>query len=228
MTVAWRTDEPRLTAADVDGATFPRTPWGRRGYDEAAVDDLLGRVTRELQMCANEATGLREEAMRLRAKAIASQRGKPGDWLADASEAHVMAVKIVSEAQVTADRYVTDAREYAGRLTQDAQGRREEMLAEAERVLADARAQARNAASVALDEPVPEQAHGPLRAARAAAAYQGTFNGVYLTHVSLLVDTLQQMLSDWKRKELDGGPGPGAADPSPAPRGTALARKETS
>jgi phage tail tape-measure protein len=139
-----------------------------------------------------------------------------------------MAVAIVSEAQVTADRYVTDAREYAGRLTGDAQEQREEMLAEAERVLADARQQARTAADAALDEPVPEYPAGPLRAARAAAAYGQTFNGVYLTHVSLLVDTLQQMLGDWKRKELGGDREPAAAHRPPAPRETANARKEHS
>ena len=221
MTTPWRTDAPRMTADDVEATGFPRTPWGRRGYDENAVDIFLSAVRDELRACANEATGLREEVARLRRRFVTTQRGEPGEWLADASEAHAMAVAIVSEAQVTADRYVTDAQEYAGWLTGDAQERREEMLAEAERVLADARAQARTAADAALDEPVPEYPAGPLRAARAAAAYQGTFNGVYLTHVSLLVDTLQQMLSDWKSKELgDGGQD---ADRSPAPRETVIA-----
>ena len=228
MTIAWREDEPRMTAADVEAAAFPMTPWGRRGYDPDAVAGFLARIRGELVMCANEATGLREEVMRLRRRFVTSQRGTPGEWLADAGEAHAMAVAIVSEAQVTADRYVTDAREYAGRLTGDAAEQREEMLAEAERVLGDARTQARDAADAALDEPVPDRAGGPLRAARAAAAYQGTFNGVYLTHVCLLVDTLQQMLGDWKHKELGGDREPAAADRSPAPRETATAREERS
>lgn len=201
MTVTWRGDAPRMTAADVEAAAFPRTPWGRRGYDEAAVEEFLGLVRAELRTCAGEAAGLREEVMRLRRRFVTAQRGEAGEWLADAEEAHAMAVAIVSDAQVAADRYVTDAREYAGRLTVTAREQREQMLAEAERVLADARAQARDAAGAAMDEPVPDYPAGPLQAARAAAAYQGTFNGVYLTHVSLLVDTLQQMLSDWKRKE---------------------------
>jgi DivIVA domain-containing protein len=226
MTIAFRKDEPRVTAADVKAAALPLTPWGRRGYNPDAVDELLDRVARELRMCANEATGLREEVMRLRRRFVTSQRGEPGEWLADASEAHAMAVAIVSEAQVTADRYVTDAQEYAGRLTGEAQERRENMLAEAERVLGDARTQARDAADAALDEPVPDRADGQLRAVRAAAAYQGTFNGVYLTHVSLLVDTLQQMLGDWKRKELGDGREPAVAGRSPAPRETATAREE--
>ena len=63
MTVAWRGDTPRLTAADVAAAEFPRTPWGRRGYDETAVAGYLARVRDELMMCANEAAGLREEVM---------------------------------------------------------------------------------------------------------------------------------------------------------------------
>jgi DivIVA domain-containing protein len=225
VTVAWREDAPRLTAADIDPAAFPLTPWGRRGYDQGAVDALLARVRDELMMSANDATGLREEVMRLRRRFVATQRGDAGEWLADAEGAHAMAVHIVSEAQVTADRYVTDALEYAGRIAGDAQGRHEEILAEAERVLADARAQARDAADAALDEPAPGPAGGPLRAARAAAAWQGTFDGVYLTHVSLLVDTLQQMLADWKRKELGGG-GQEPANSSPVTGEIAITREE--
>ena len=223
MTAPWRGAGPRMTALDVPGATgtaFPLTPWARRGYDQGAVDAFLDRVHDELETCANEATGLRDEVARMRQKVADILRGKGVDWLADAGEAHAMAVAIASEAQVTADRYVTEAQEYAGRLAEDAQRRREEMLAEAERVLADARTQARDAANEALDEPVPAQADGPLRAARAAAAYQGTFDGVYLTHVSLLVDTLQRMLADWQRKEL------GVADRSPVPGEIVIAREE--
>lgn len=227
VTVTLRGDEPRLTVSGVDQASFPLTPWGRRGYDPGAVDAFLDRVRAELAAGANEATGLREEVMRLRRRFVASQRGEPGEWMADAAEAHAMAVAIVSEAQVTADRYVAGAQEYSARLTQDASERREVMLAEAERVLAAAREQARDAADAALDEPVPDHPAGPLRAARAAAAWQGTFDGVYLTHVSLLVDTLQQMLSDWKRKER-GGEEPDAADTAPVPAEIAIAREESS
>jgi DivIVA domain-containing protein len=223
VTVAWRNEAPRLTAADVDPAAFPLTPWGRRGYDQAAVDALLTRIRDELMMSANEATGLREEVMRLRRRFVATQRGDAGEWLADAEGAHAMAVHIVSEAQATADRYVTDAQEYAGRIAGDAQGRREEILAEAERVLADARAQARDAADAALDEPVPDPAGGTLRAARAQAAYDGKYNGVYLEHVSLNIEniqhqvsTVQRMLANWRRKELGAGPEPAPRPPLPA------------
>jgi DivIVA domain-containing protein len=201
--VAWRGDEARLTAADVDAATFPRTPWGRRGYDEAAVEEFLDLVSRELLMCANEATGLREEAIRLRRRFI--QRDGMGDWLADAGEAHAMAVAIVSEAQATADRYVASAQEYSARLTEDARERREAMLAEAERVLADAQAQARAAAAAALDEPVPELAAGPLRAVRASNAYGRTFNRVYLANATVLVEALARMLGDWQAQEAREG-----------------------
>ena len=235
MTATWHSDAPRMTAADVDAAAFPRTPWGRRGYDETAVEVFLDGVRDELRMCANEAAGLREEVMRLRRRFVTTQRGEPGEWLASAEEAHAMAVSIVSEAQVTADRYVTDAQEYAGRLTEDAQGQRDRMLAEAEQALADARAQARDAADAALDEPVPEYPAGQLRAARARAAYDGTFNGVYLSHVSLTVEnleqmvgTLKQMVGDWKRKEMGGGGHePGAADRSPDPGEIATAGRES-
>jgi DivIVA domain-containing protein len=203
MTVTWREDEPRLTAAGVEAAGFPRTPWGRRGYDEAAVNGFLDQVRAELVMLANEKTGLMEEVIRLRRRFIA--RDGAGEWLADAGEAHAMAVAIVSEAQVTADRYVADAQEYSARLTQDASERREAMLAEAEQVLADARAQARWAASAAMEAPVPEQAAGPLRAARASDAYARTFNRVYLTNAVVLAEALLKMLGDWKQHEASDG-----------------------
>ena len=70
MTVTWREDEPRLTAAGVEAASFPRTPWGRRGYDEAAVNGFLGQVQAELVLLANEKTELADEVMRLRRRFI--------------------------------------------------------------------------------------------------------------------------------------------------------------
>ncbi len=212
MTVTWREDEPRLTAAGVEAVSFPRTPWGRRGYDEAAVNGFLDQVQAELVMLANEKTGLADEVMRLRRRFIA--RDGDGEWLADTGEAHAMAVAIVSEAQVTADRYVADAQQYSARLTQDASERREAMLAEAEQTLADARAQARRAASAAMEAPVPEQAAGPLRAARASDAYARAFNRVYLTNAVVLAEALLKMLGDWKEHEASDGQHP---DVKPAP-----------
>lgn len=213
MTVTWREDEPRLTAADVDAAAFPRTPWGRKGYDIAAVNAFLYRVHAELIRYANETTGLREEAMRLRRRFI--QRDGAGEWLADDAEAHQMAVAIVSEAQVTADRYVASAQEYSARLTRDAAQRREAMLAEAEQVLADARTQAAAAAAAAMDEPVPDQAAGPLRAARASDAYGRAFNRVYLGNALVLAEALMKMLDDWKAHEAGDGQAAGHADALP-------------
>jgi hypothetical protein len=224
MTVTWREDEPRMTAADLRAAVLPLALWGRRGYDKAAVDEILGLAVDELIRLVNERTGLIAEAERLR-RVIANLQGG-GVWLSGTEEAHAAAVTLYSKMQVTVDGMVADAQDYCARLTGDAAERREAMLAEAEQVLDGARAQARDAADAALDEPVPAQAAGPLRAARAAGAYDRTFNGVYLNHVSLLVDTLQQMLSDWKQKELGGGHEPAGQDTPPAPRETAIARKE--
>ena len=220
MSVAWREDEPRLTAADVNTAAFPRTPWGRRGYDEGAVTEFQDRVTRELAMCANEATGLREEVMRLRRRFVASQRGEPGEWMADAEEAHAMAVAIVSEAQVTADRYVSDAQAYSARLTQDAAARREEMLAESERVLAAAQAQARDAALAALDEPVPAQPETgeALQAARAENVYVDVFSRVYLSHIRAVLAAELEVLDKGMKQTLRGQDIPAGEDLQEGPR----------
>jgi hypothetical protein len=175
------------------------------------VKGFLGRVRAELAMLVNERTALMDEVMRLRRRFIA--RDGAGEWLADAGEAHAMAVAIVAEAQVTADRYVADAQEYSARLTQDASERREAMLDEAEQLLADARAQASQAASAALEAPVPEQAAGPLRAARASDAYARAFNRVYLTNAIVLAEALLKMLGDWREHETDDGQ---PADTKPA------------
>ena len=196
MTVTWREDEPRLTAADVDAAAFPRTPWGRRGYDEDAVNAFLDRVHAELIRYANETTGLREETARLRRRFVTSQRG--GEWMADASEAHAMAVAVASEGQAYVDRIVADAQEYCARLTQDATERREAMLAEAEQVLADARTQAAAAAAAAMDEPVPDQLAEPLRAARASDAYGRKVNEVGLGGSIAMVEALLKLLTQLK------------------------------
>ena len=169
-------------------------------------------------MCANEAAGLREEAMRLRRRLVASQRGEPGEWLADAEEAHAMAVEIVSEAQVAADRYVADAQAYAGRIGgTPGSGGRKCWPRPGRR---DAKAQARDAALAALGEAVPAETTGALRAARAGAAYQGKFDGVYLTHVPAV-----QLAARLEYQGLGGAGGWWTGPPDPEAE---TARRESS
>jgi hypothetical protein len=90
------------------------------------------------------------------------------------------------------------------------------MLAEAEQLLADARAQANWAASAAMEAPVPEQAAGPLRAARASDAYARAFNRVYLTNAVVLAEALLKMLGDWKKHDGDDGQRPDVLPPPAA------------
>lgn len=208
-----RGNELRLTAASVKTLQFARSQWGRRGYDEAEVDEFLNRVERELIACANDAAGLRAECERLRRRFIQSQRG--GEWMSEPEEAHAMAVARYAEGQAAVERMVSDARVYCGRLTGDAQARYEAMLDEAERVLADARAQASAAADAALDEPVPDPAAGPLRASRASDAYGRTFSRVYLTAALPLAEALVKVLGDWSEQEDRGD----AARPAAAASG---------
>lgn len=240
MTAIWGNDVFRaLTAADVAqaAAALPLTPWGRRGYDKAPVDELLALVRDALTANRNEITGLADHRERIKQQFIASQRGNPEDWLATAADEHKTAIAMLSEAQAAIERMLAGARADSARITRDAEAQAGARLAEAERVLADAqvqaRTQARDAADAALDEPVPAQAHGPLRTARAQAAYDGKFNGVYLDHVIMATENLQhqvgtikRMLANWKDKEL-GAPGPGAADSSPQSTETAIAREES-
>jgi DivIVA domain-containing protein len=203
MTQPFRSDETRLTLADVEAATFPRTPVMRRGYDEAAVDEFLARVSRELAMLATEKAGLVREVMRLRERFVSRDGAVP----VDDSEARALAVTIVSEAQVTADGYVQSAREYSGRLREDALRQRETLLEEADRerqrIRLEAEVQARQAAAAALEVPVPARAGEPLRAARAQAAWTSAFGGVYLAHIRVMIEAIMRILEDWEQKERE-------------------------
>lgn len=215
MTMAYRSDEPRLTAADVRAQQFLRGGLGRRGYDEGDVDAFLEQVERELEKCANEATAGRAEIARLRRRFL--EEGRGGEVGAGAEEAHAMAVAIVSEAHVHVERMVGDAQAYSARLTEEAMARYEATLAEAGRVLADAKAQATAAALAAMEEPVPDPAGGALIASRASDAYGRTYTSVHVDAALPLCEALNQLLRNMHALAHAGSPVPGNADRVAAP-----------
>ena len=222
MTVIWRGDESRfLTAPDVEtaAAALAAAPWGRRGYDRLPVDELLALIREALLLYMNEVTGLREEINRLRGRFVTARRGDPADWLANAEDAHAVALTMMSETQAYIDQQVEQARDYCARLTRDAMTRREMILAEAQ-------AQARDAALAAMEEPVAADTQEPLlRAARGKAAYIDTFDHAVMQHIrealSAEVVLIDGILARRQQVDADTGREPGPADRSaiPATRG---------
>jgi cell division septum initiation protein DivIVA len=117
--------------AEVD--TFPRTPWGHRGYDELAVDRFVVEVSQDLTAADQEITDLRVEVDRLHryirrqwaavaaAEAAGAQGGERVDSGAAASPA-AQARAVLTQAQEIADRRLAQA---------------DERLAEADRLAAE-------------------------------------------------------------------------------------------
>lgn len=109
----------RITPAHVRGVLFAAARRGRRGYDEAEVDDFLDSVEVELERLAAEKTDLQHELEELR-----QELARDADEelrRSSREEAAAQALGILGAARETADRYVEDAR-----------ARAEEIVAEAE------------------------------------------------------------------------------------------------
>ncbi len=102
-------------------ATFTRTPWGHRGYDEAGVDAFADQVAKDLAAAETEIGDLRAEVDRLHkyirrqwaAVAAAEAAGdrsagriaRPGDLVSPAAQARA----VLSQAQEIAERRLAEA-----------------------------------------------------------------------------------------------------------------------
>ncbi len=159
---------------------FPRAPWGRRGYDEVAVDAFMAQVSQGLESAGAEITDLRGEVDRLHqyirrqwtavaaaeaetARAQGRPEPRPGSTATPAAQAQA----VLSQAQELADRRLAEADE---RL-REAEQRAAEHVAAAERQSAERVARAEQAARVVLGE-ADEEAVRRIGRARAAAAEQ--------------------------------------------------------
>jgi DivIVA domain-containing protein len=225
MTVAWQSEQQRITPEDLQAVIFPLSRLGRRGYDEDQVRAFLQEVERELVTLMNEKVSLRNEVERLRKRIITGKKPGSDGVLFGKQDAHIHAVRILSNAQLTADRYVADAQAYSYRLTEEARTRRDEILSEAQQhadmVLEEASSRAREAALATLNAPpVPPQAEADRSALKAELAYLRTFGEVYRTHLRAYTEGMLRSIAEWERNEAGairqvsaeaGGTGAGGA-----------------
>jgi DivIVA domain-containing protein len=205
----------RLTPAELQTVHFRRAPLGRRGFDEDQVRAFLGQVEQELVRVLNEKAAMQHEVGRLRDRITGSPQGVAP---AQAEDAHMQAVRILSKAQETADHYVADAQRYSRELAEEARRGHDEILAEAKAravmVLDEAHRQASTAAEQVLPskEPLSE---GERRDLEQEIAYLRTFSDVYRTHLRSYLEALLRNVEEWEHSENDSLP---AARTAPLPR----------
>jgi DivIVA domain-containing protein len=144
----------RLTPESVQSATFRPARRGRRGLDDAHVQEFCQRVETELARLASERAELQDEVRRLRQRVLSAGdlAGAPQD------DSHRQAASILAQAQKTADRYIAEAQDYSRHLAEHARRRRDEVLADAQAQASRVLAQARQAAG---QPAVPQLAVAP-------------------------------------------------------------------
>jgi len=196
----------RLTPAELQAVTFRRAPLGRRGFDEDQVRAFLGQVEQELVRVLNEKAAMEHEVGRLRERVSG---GGPGVSAAQAEDAHIQAVRILSKAQETADHYVADAQRYSRELAEEARRGRDEILAEAKAravlVLDEAHRQASTAAEQVTSSPGP-MSGDERRELEREIAYLRTFSDVYRTHLRSYLEALLRNVEEWEHSERDSLP----------------------
>jgi DivIVA domain-containing protein len=198
----------RLTPAELQSVSFRRAPLGRRGFDEDQVRAFLRQVEQELVRVLNEKAAMQHEVGRLRDRISGSPQGMPP---AQAEDAHIQAVRILSKAQETADSYVADAQRYSRELAEEARRGREEIIADAKAravmVMEEAHRQASTAAAQVRpsSEPLSEDGRRNLES---EITYLRTFSDVYRTHLRSYLEALLRNVEEWERSEQGSLPPP--------------------
>ena len=223
---AWFDEQKRLTPDELRNVTFPTTRLGRRGYEEAPVNQFLRQVHAEFVRLVTERASLWEDVQRLRRRMLAREAvdGQQGEMPFGEADAHARALRILFTAQASADPSAAGAPAYGGRTTKEARLRRQEILREAQEhvdmILLDAHAKAREAAVSALNSAALPQTDRERRAAQAELAYLRTYSGVYREHLKAYTEGMLRGIDEWERKEaasppetaLPGEPALGPAD----------------
>jgi cell division initiation protein len=213
----------RLTPDGVRRMEFPRTPIGRRGYNEADVEHFRTRVVQEIGQANAEKAALRQELQRQRDEVQRLREyyrrnrvdvdAKPGHQSGPSTQinvniATVQAVNVMSQAQQAADQHIAQAEDYARRLVANARLQYEDILHRAHD-------QAQEAASEAgrLFEARQQRGPDPERGKEHAAemqflqerlAYMRTFAQVTQVQLRSILDGLRQELD--QLTELPTGP----------------------
>jgi DivIVA domain-containing protein len=118
----------RVSPADLRNHIFPRTPLGRRGYDEDEVDRYRERVARDYECVVGERDRALDERDRYR---DALQEWHVREERADPRRAREDAVRLLSAAQRQADGLVADAQRVAALTRSAAQQQYDEIIADA-------------------------------------------------------------------------------------------------
>jgi len=197
----------RLTPAELQAVNFRRAPLGRRGFDEGQVRAFLGQVEQALVRVLNEQAALQNEVGRLRDRLTGSP---PGVSPAQAEDAHIQAVRILSKAQETADHYVADAQRYSREMAEEARRGRDEILAEAKAravmVLEEAHDQASTAAAQVTPSSTEPLSDDERRNLESEITYLRTFSDVYRTHLRSYLEALLRNLEEWGHSERETMP----------------------
>ncbi|HEY7486175.1 MAG TPA: DivIVA domain-containing protein [Streptosporangiaceae bacterium] len=206
----------RLVAGEVQSATFPRAPLGRRGLDEDHVRAFLKQVEMDLTQILNERAGLADEVARLRRHVAAGSAAE-----LPPEDAHIQAVRILAQAQQTADAYVADAERYSRELAGEARRHRQEILADAtsraELILQEAHERAAIAADDAA-RAIPAAASGSpgeRRDMEREIAYLRTYSDVYRRHLRAYLEALLRNVEEWEQSERRSVPSHPALPPLP-------------
>jgi cell division septum initiation protein DivIVA len=138
-----------------------------------------------------------------------ARQGLDGVAPAQAEDAHLQAVRILSTAQETADHYVADAQRYSRELAEEARRGHDEILAEAKTravmVLDEAHRQASSAAEQVRPSAAP-LSEEERRDLEREIAYLRTFSDVYRTHLRSYLEALLRNVEEWEHSENDSLP----------------------
>jgi DivIVA domain-containing protein len=137
-----------------------RTTFGRRGYVEEDVDQLLARLARDVDGWLAENADLRAEIHRLKDWCFGRGRELPGQARGGDDLPDVAAVNLLSRAQQEADTLVAQAQGYAKQVAEHARRQYEDELRaaqvraqeEAERAVRDYRSRAGDTYSAEFEE----------------------------------------------------------------------------
>jgi len=227
----------RLTPDGVRRLEFPRSPIGRRGYNEADVEHFRARVVHEIVQGSAERAALRQDLQRQRDEVQrlreyyrrqrvdvdstgAQGRGPVQNAPAATTQinvniATVQAVNVMSEAQQAADQHIAQAEDYARRLVANARLQYEEILHRAHDQAQAAATEAGRLFEQQRDRPgAPDRSEGhdeEMQYLQSRLAYMRTFAQVTQVQLRSILDALRQELD--QLTELPQGVGAAAQPP---------------
>lgn len=208
--------QPPISPDRVRTWEFPRTPLGRRGYNEDEVRLFLTRLAEDLAMADAEKAALRAEVQRLRN--YYRERGvdvdRAGGATQDDSGPTFAAINLMSQAQQAADAQVAQAEEYSRRLVEQARAQYEDILRQAVEQATEA------AERAGADYVASSDFEGPEREAlERRIAWLRTFAEVTQVQLRSVLEALTRevdKLGDLPRAAEMAAP----SDPFPGPPGT--------